>query len=77
VAGVCDVLINRRFYKEPMPHEKAVSIIREGSGSHLGPGIVDAFLALQDDFQTIARTYADTDADVDGKRQYYEQVFAA
>ncbi|HIJ38139.1 MAG TPA: two-component system response regulator, partial [Rhodospirillaceae bacterium] len=34
VADVYDALISRRVYKDGMPHEKAVQIIREGSGSH-------------------------------------------
>jgi putative two-component system response regulator len=77
VADVYDALISRRVYKEPMPHEKAVAIIREGAGSHFDPDIVEAFLSLQDEFLAIARTYADSDADLEGKRKYHAQVFDA
>ena len=59
VADVYDALICKRVYKPPFPHEKAVSIISEGSGSHFDPDMVDAFLEIQDDFKTIASELAD------------------
>lgn len=64
VADVYDALISRRVYKDGMPHEKAVAIMREGRGSHFDPDILDAFLALQEDFQAVARRYADSDDDI-------------
>ncbi len=69
VADVYDALISRRVYKEGMPHEKAVTIIREGRGSHFDPDIVDAFLALTGEFQAVARRYADSDADLAHKAE--------
>jgi len=69
VADVYDALISRRVYKEGMPHEKAVAIIREGRGSHFDPDIVDAFLALTEQFQAVARRYADSDADLAHKAE--------
>lgn len=59
VADVYDALISRRCYKPPFPHEKAASIIREGSGSHFDPAVVAAFTALEDEFKDIARRYSD------------------
>jgi len=59
VADVYDALISRRCYKPPFPHEKAASIIREGSGSHFDPAIVAAFNALEDEFTDIASRYKD------------------
>ncbi|MBF0530335.1 MAG: two-component system response regulator, partial [Deltaproteobacteria bacterium] len=44
LADVYDALISKRTYKPPFPHEKAVSIIAEGRGSHFDPDVVDAFL---------------------------------
>ena len=70
VADVYDALISRRIYKDGMPHEKAVAIIQEGSGSHFDPDIVDAFVALQDEFRAIAARYADSDTDLQQKRDY-------
>ncbi|MEY2632134.1 MAG: hypothetical protein RIR00_788 [Pseudomonadota bacterium] len=63
VADVYDALISKRVYKPAMPHDKAVSIIREGAGSHFDPDIVAAFLGIQQTFAEIARRYADVDND--------------
>ena len=73
VADVYDALISRRVYKEGMPHEKAVQIIIEGKGSHFDPDIVDAFVATQDEFQTIARRFADSDAEMLKKAECMNQ----
>jgi putative two-component system response regulator len=59
VADVYDALISKRIYKPPMPHERAVQIIAEGKGSHFDPDVVDAFLALEAVFRSIALTFAD------------------
>lgn len=64
LADVYDALISRRIYKEPMAHEVAVSIIREGSGSHFDPDVVDAFLVVEHQFQEIAAHFVDSDADL-------------
>jgi putative two-component system response regulator len=61
LADVYDALISKRVYKPPMPHQKAVAIIREGRGTHFDPDVVDAFLALEDTFRNIALTFADCD----------------
>ena len=69
VADVYDALISRRVYKDGMPHEKAVSIIMEGRGSHFDPDVVDAFLVLKEQFQQVARRYADSDEDLHKKAE--------
>jgi putative two-component system response regulator len=69
LADVYDALISRRVYKECMSHEQAVHIIGEGKGTHFDPDIVDAFLALTDQFQAIAKRYADSDSDLAMKAQ--------
>jgi putative two-component system response regulator len=61
VADVYDALISRRVYKEGMPHEKAVSIIAEGRGSHFDPDIVDAFMHLAEQFRAVALEFVDSD----------------
>ncbi len=63
LADVFDALISRRVYKPPFPLEKTVAIICEGRGSHFDPDIVDAFLALQHEFHSIALLHADSEAD--------------
>ena len=67
VGDVYDALISRRPYKEPMPHNQAVQLIIDGRGTHFDPDIVDAFIALQDDFLAISQQYADSDADLEEK----------
>jgi putative two-component system response regulator len=64
VADVYDALISRRVYKPPFPHSKAVEIIKEGRGKHFDPDMVDAFLAIAEEFRAIAERYADTDDDL-------------
>ena len=67
VADVYDALISRRVYKEGMPHEKAVSIIIEGKGSHFDPDIVDAFVELAEEFRAVATRFSDSDSDLEAK----------
>jgi putative two-component system response regulator len=70
VADVYDALISRRVYKEGMPHERAVSIILDGSGSHFDPDIVNAFMDAAEEFRQIALRYADSDTDMKRKADY-------
>ena len=72
VADVYDALISRRVYKEGMSHDAAVAIISAGRGQHFDPDMVDAFMALQTDFIAIAQRYADTDHDMEKKRDKLE-----
>jgi putative two-component system response regulator len=60
VADVYDALISQRVYKPALPHDEAVAILRDGRGSHFDPDILDAFLALQDEFRLIAQRFADS-----------------
>ncbi|MCL2718674.1 MAG: response regulator [Lachnospiraceae bacterium] len=50
VADVYDALVSERPYKEPFSHEEAVEIIKNDSGKHFDPNIVDAFLNVKDEF---------------------------
>jgi len=59
VADVYDALVSNRIYKWPLPHEKAVEAIREGRGTHFDPDVVDAFLAISDQFLKVARQFDD------------------
>ena len=54
VADVFDALVSKRSYKEGFPIEKALAIIREGSGSHFDPNIATAFLHAEDEVRAIA-----------------------
>ena len=66
IADVYDALISRRVYKPPFPHETAVGFIRDGRGAHFDPELVDAFLAIEDEFVAIARQFADDDTAGEG-----------
>ena len=46
VADVFDALTSKRCYKNAMPLEKAYAIIREESGTHFEPAVVEAFFAV-------------------------------
>ena len=70
VADVYDALISRRVYKDGMPHEKAVAIVQEGSGTHFDPNVVNTFMACAETFRDIAKRYADFDAELDKKAAY-------
>lgn len=67
IADVYDALISRRVYKEPMPHEKALEIIKSDRNKHFDPDMVDAFLEISESFREIAQKYADSDADLAAK----------
>ncbi len=44
VVDTYDALVAKRSYKEALPHDEALAIIRNGRGTHFDPVIVDAFL---------------------------------
>lgn len=54
VADVFDALVSKRSYKEGMPFEQAMSIIREGSGSHFDPLVVQAFVDAEDQVRKVS-----------------------
>ncbi len=72
LADVYDALISRRIYKEPIPHAQAVKIIEQCRGKHFDPDVVDAFMALQDNFNVIAMAFDETKADIQRKADYLE-----
>ncbi len=74
VADVYDALISRRVYKEPMPHEQAVEIIRQTAGRHFDPDVVEAFLDIHETFRAIAVAYGDSDADLAQKVAYQKMA---
>ena len=50
VADVYDALVTDRPYKKAFTHDKAMEIIKNDSGTHFDPKIVEAFMAVADDF---------------------------
>ncbi len=57
VADVFDALTARRVYKDPMPFEKAMSIIVEGSGKHFDPKCVEVFVEAEDEVKRVLKKY--------------------
>ncbi|MDR1309644.1 MAG: response regulator [Deltaproteobacteria bacterium] len=57
IADVFDALISKRPYKEPMPVEKAIGIIVEGSGTHFDASLIGVFLKVTDQFTEISRLF--------------------
>ena len=57
VADVYDALISKRRYRPAFTHETAVELIRQGSGEHFDPGVVDAMLAVEEKFKAIAAQF--------------------
>ncbi len=45
VADFFEAITSKRHYREPMPIDKALSLLHESSGTHFEPKIVTAFLA--------------------------------
>lgn len=56
VADVLDALVARRSYKEGMPFDKAVEIIKSGAGTQFDPVVVDEFLKVADNARVVAET---------------------
>ena len=50
IADVYDALVSERPYKKPLTHEEAVEIIKKDSGTYFDPGIIEAFLNVENDF---------------------------
>lgn len=59
IADVYDALRSRRPYKEPFSVERSVSILKEGSGTHFDPQVVEAFLKSFPEIQAIEKEFAD------------------
>lgn len=55
VADVFDALTSKRCYKSAMPLEKAYAIIREESGTHFDPAVVEAFFAAAEYIEALAK----------------------
>ena len=49
IADVFDALTSKRPYKEPYPYEKAMDILREGSGTHFDAELLTAFMSISEE----------------------------
>lgn len=59
VADIYDALSVKRVYKDAFPHEQCVEIIHEYAGAQLDPAIVDVFLSIEHEFESIAKQFSD------------------
>ncbi|MDW7771604.1 MAG: HD domain-containing protein [Desulfobulbaceae bacterium] len=57
VADVYDALCSRRSYKNPLGEEEAYKIIRENSGTHFDPEVVEAFFQITDVLKAIREKF--------------------
>lgn len=59
VVDVYDALGSERPYKKPLPEEACQNIIREGSGNHFDPEIVDLFFDNIEEIKEIKKRWMD------------------
>lgn len=65
VADIYDALINRRCYKDPFPHDRAKTMMRDLRGTTFDPAVLDAFFAIEAEVLKIAVRFCD---EKEGKR---------
>ena len=53
IVDVYDALTTDRPHREKKTHKEAVEIIKKGSGTHFDPGLVEAFLATESEFDGV------------------------
>jgi HD-GYP domain-containing protein (c-di-GMP phosphodiesterase class II)/CHASE2 domain-containing sensor protein len=54
VVDVYDAAVSRTLYQPSRSHEDVVKLIVKGRGTHFDPAVVDAFLAVADEFKTLS-----------------------
>ena len=74
LADVYDALSSRRCYKEAFPHEKAMAILKEETGEHFDPEVMEAFQTGLDRIIDVRDRYADKEEDFAKFRNYEEVV---
>jgi response regulator RpfG family c-di-GMP phosphodiesterase len=57
LADVYDALCSKRSYKEPWPEEKVEAILREDSGTHFDPAVVEAFFEIRETILAIRKKF--------------------
>lgn len=65
IVDVYDALSHARVYKPAFPEEKVLSILKEGSGSHFDPKLLDLFFDLLPKMREIRERVVDTDSSND------------
>lgn len=57
LADVYDALRSPRVYKEPYDHDRSMRIIQEASGKHFDPDVVQAFLQIHHEMESISNEF--------------------
>jgi putative two-component system response regulator len=55
IADVYDALVSYRPYKKIFSHEKAISVILSGKGTHFDPDLIAIFMNVSDEFDKITK----------------------
>jgi len=63
IADVFDALTSRRRYKAPWPLDRVEAFMRENSGSHFDPALIEVFCSNIDRFAEVMTTLADEPED--------------
>jgi putative two-component system response regulator len=66
LADVYDALSSKRIYKPAFTHDVARNIILEEGSGHFDPGILELFLAHEEEFIAVAESLADNEAAMAG-----------
>ncbi|MEA1917661.1 MAG: response regulator [Campylobacterota bacterium] len=61
ISDVFDALGSKRVYKDAMPLEKTLSIMKDGRGTHFDPKLLDLFLDNVDKFLEIQKRVSDSE----------------
>ena len=59
VVDVFDALCSKRPYRQPLPMDRPLEIIRDARSQHFDPRVVDAFLAAKDEVLAIKERFSD------------------
>ncbi len=70
VADVFDAVTSPRPYKPAFSLEKSLAIMKDGSGNHFDPAVVEAFFAELDEIVTVYSQYADLPDDSSADADY-------
>jgi putative two-component system response regulator len=65
VADVFDALLSARPYKTPWPVDKALALIKEGTGTQFDPEVVDHFMRCQPEILAIRDQYIEPEESAD------------
>lgn len=76
LADVYDALISNKIYRQGMLHDEAVGVIFNERGQHFDPEVVDAFMDVLPEFESIANRFADTEGDMQNKIDYMANAIA-